>query len=118
MNDIYKVVQLTNAPYDYLVIAISYRNPLSYVNEMFGECESDQINAVFDLTLINGINSNRYVKCKLNKKSVFDSTFVATDSIEPSVSEISKRFFIENKDLVEKSVLSRPLKQIIGEGPL
>ena len=59
----FQVLKLHDEPYDFLVIATSYENPLSLFDDSEKQLGVDDAKILFDLTLINGVKKNRYVKC-------------------------------------------------------
>lgn len=59
----YQILKLNKEPFDFLVIATSPENPLSNIEEISREIKVEQARFLFDLTLINGTKSNRYVSC-------------------------------------------------------
>ena len=64
MRNSFEILKLNNEPYDFLVIATSYENPLSSFKEIEDVIQVHRANLLFDLTLINGVNKNRYIKCE------------------------------------------------------
>ena len=58
MKDNFEIMKLNNEPYDFLIIATSYENPLSSIKEIGEEIQVQKANLLFDLTLINGTNKN------------------------------------------------------------
>lgn len=63
MENNFKVLKLDNEPFDFLIIATSCENPLNSVKEIGEEIKVTHAKLLFDLTLINGINTNRYIQC-------------------------------------------------------
>ena len=53
MKSNFKILKLNNEPYDFLIIATSYENPLSSIKEIGEEIQVRKANLLFDLTLIN-----------------------------------------------------------------
>lgn len=67
MNSNYKILKLSNQPYDFLIIATSYLNSLNDIDEIGEYLKVPEANLLFDLTLINGTKWNRYIQCKYKK---------------------------------------------------
>ncbi|AOZ96233.1 type II toxin-antitoxin system RnlB family antitoxin [Butyrivibrio hungatei] len=115
MNELYELVKLNNEPYDFLVIAKTSINPLDQLENIERDFENENAKVIFDLTLINGLNTNRYISGEcINGKFVL-SSFIAVSIVGNQLKNICDRFFINNKDLVDGSVLSRHLKFLIKE---
>ena len=57
----FEVSRLENSSYDYLVIATTYISPISTLDEVQKAFKNISGKILFNLTLINGLNSNRYI---------------------------------------------------------
>ncbi len=118
MKDNFKIVKLNNEPYDFLIIATSYEGPLSFLEEIGDEIQMQKANLLFDLTLINGVNSNRYIKCEYEAgKNLLQSCSIV-ECIDDAVKKLSEQFFMENKEVVKESVLSNSLKYLLQSGSI
>lgn len=116
MNGNFEVIKLNNEPYDFLIIATSYENPLSHLQEIGQEIQVKQAKLLFDLTLINGINSNRYIQCDYEadrKQLPFCS---AIGNVDETIKSVSKDYFAKNEEVVRKSVISNSLKYLLKSG--
>lgn len=57
----FEVIKLNNSEYDYMVIATTCISPISTLTDIQNELEDKSGRIIFDLTLINGTSSNRYI---------------------------------------------------------
>lgn len=112
----YKIIELCNEPYDFLVIATSIISPLNCLTEIVKNTACKTARFIFDLTLIHGTNYNRYIKgnCTNGKFNICD--FSIENSINENIKDISQSFFINNDDIVQNSILSDALKFLIRQG--
>lgn len=112
----YQILKLNNGPYDFLVIATSYENPLSSFKEIEEEINVDRAKLLFDLTLINGLKKNRYIECdyKVGQNSQLDCSLV--ESIDEYIKSLSYDYFTKNDDIVQKSVIPNSLKFLLKSG--
>jgi len=116
MKDNFEIVKLNNEPYDFLVIATSYENPLGSIKEIGEKIQVKKANLLFDLTLINGTNKNRYIKCEYEASSnQLPSCSIAKD-INDTIKELSQGYFAENEEVVRKSVIPNSLKFLLKSG--
>lgn len=116
MNRQYELIKLDNKSYDFLVIAFSPINPLSYLEDILNQIEEKNFNILFDLTLINGVNDNRYIKGKCVEGIFLSSSFTAISSVDKNIKNICKSFFVYNNEIVQKSVIPNQLKFLIKQG--
>ncbi|WP_338992073.1 type II toxin-antitoxin system RnlB family antitoxin [Fusobacterium vincentii] len=113
MKNDFEILKLNNELYDFLVIATSYNNPLSSFQEIVKKLKVEEAKLIFDLTLINGINKNRYVKCKYRAgKNQFQFCEIPED-ISETIKVISKNYFNKHEEIIDKSVLTDSLKFLL-----
>lgn len=112
----YEVLKLNNEPFDFLVIATSFENPLSHFEDLSKELNVDKAKILFDLTLINGVKSNRYVACDfcLGESNLQSCSLI--NEIDEYIKSISHNFFMENEEVVQKSIISNSLKFLLRSG--
>lgn len=116
MKNNFEIVKLNNEPYDFLIIATSYENPLSSFEEIGNEIQMQKAHLLFDLTLINGVSRNRYIKCEYEAgKSPLQSCAIV-ECIDDAIKKLSGQFFMENEDVVKKSVIPNSLKYLLKSG--
>lgn len=116
MKGNFKVLKLNNGPYDFLIIATSYENPLSCIKEIGEEIQVEKANLLFDLTLINGVKRNRYIKCEYEAERSQLQPCSIVESIDDTIKKISQSYFAENEELVKKSAISNSLKYLLNSG--
>ena len=109
----FQIVKLNNEPYDFLVIATSCKNPLSSFYEIGTHLGKQTAKLIFDLTLINGTKSNRYIKCNYESdKAMFQRCEIAKE-VDNNIKLISQKYFFENEDIVKHSVIPNSLKFLL-----
>lgn len=116
MRGDFEILKLNNEPYDFLIIATSYENPLSVINEIGEEIQVRKANLLFDLTLVNGINKNRYIKCEYDADTNKLPSCSIVEGIDDDIKKISQSYFSKNEEVVKKSVLSNSLKYLLKSG--
>ena len=116
MKNNFVIFKLNNEPYDFLIIATSYENPLSSFEEIEDEIKVQNANLLFDLTLINGVSKNRYIKCEYEagKNQLQSCTIV--ECIDDAIKKLSYNYFMENEDIVKKSIISKSLQYLLKAG--
>ena len=112
----YKIVKLNNEPFDFLIIATSYENPLSYIEDITKEVNLQHFRILFDLTLINGMKSNRYISCNYRQGENYLHACTIIKNIDNHLKQMSNDFFIENIDIVQNSSVSNSLKFLLQSG--
>lgn len=111
--DNFEVLKLYNETYDYLVIATSYENPLSFIDEIGEEIQVQRANLLFDLTLINGTSKNRYIQGKYEAGRNQLMLCSIVQEVSDSIKKVSQIYFAENEEVVRKSVIPNALKYLI-----
>lgn len=99
-----------------LEIVKSYENPLSSIKEIGEEIQVQKANILFDLTLINGTNRNRYIKCEYDADTSQLPICSIVEGIDNDIKKISQSFFSENEEVVKKSVILNSLKYLLKSG--
>ncbi len=115
MNN-FTIIKLNTANFGYLVIATSYVSPLGNLSEIEEQIKEFSGKVLFDLTLINGKNSNRYIQSN-SVESKFDlKSFTIVNDLEDEIREVSRNFFKEHIEIVEQSTISNSLKFLLKKG--
>jgi hypothetical protein len=113
MKNDFEILKLNDELYDFLIIATSYKNPLSSFHEIVKKLKVKEAKLIFDLTIINGINKNRYIKCKYRAgKNQFQFCEISED-ISETIKVISKNYFNKHEEIIDKSVLTDSLKFLL-----
>lgn len=112
----FELIKLNNSEYDYLVIATTYISPIATLNDVQNELTDKSGKIVFDLTLINGTNSNRYISATFENGIVNRRSFDVVKVIEPNVENISLNFFVHHSDIVENGTIPNALKSLLVAG--
>ena len=102
MKNNFTILKLNNEPYDFLVIATSYENPLSSFKEIEDEIKVQKANLLFDSTLINGVSKNRYIKCEYEAGKNQPQSCTIVECIDDTIKKLSYNYFMENEDIVKK----------------
>ncbi len=116
MKDNFEVLKLDNEPYDFLIIATSYENPLGCMDEIGKEIQMQKAKLLFDLTLINGVSKNRYIKCEYEAERNQLQPCAIVESVDDAIKKISQNYFAKNQEIVKKSVISNALKYLLTSG--
>ena len=114
----YLVMKTKQNEYDWLVIATSYISPLTVLDDLGKELNHVSGKVLFDLTLINGTASNRYISATLYNGSFVKKSFKSVPEISKGLSCISREFFVEHPSLVDSSVLSKSMKYLLKTGAI
>ena len=112
----YVLLETKEDEYNWLVIATSHVSPLSILDELIKDLKSVSGLVLFDLTLINGIENNRYISAVLEHGSFVHSSFKVASNISSRLRNISRQFFRENPSIVDEGVISRRLKLLLKKG--
>jgi hypothetical protein len=113
MKNNFEIIKLNNEPYDFLIIATSYENPLSHIKEIGKEIHVPRAKLLFDLTLINGTNKNRYIKCEYEADRNQLQPCCVVEGVNATIKKISQNFLAENEEAVQKSVIPNSLKYLL-----
>ena len=116
MKNNFEILKLNNEPYDFLIIATSYENPLSSFEEIGKEIKVDKAKLLFDLTLINGVKKNRYIQCEYEAGKNQLQSCAIIDRIDEEIKKKSQDYFVENAEVVQKSVIPNALKCLVTSG--
>ena len=112
----FEVIKLNNSEYDYMVIATTCISPISTLTDIQNELEDKSGRIIFDLTLINGTSSNRYITASFENGAVNRRSFEVVKVIESKVEYISLDFFAHHADLVKNGTIPNALKSLLIEG--
>ncbi len=114
----FQIIKLNSELYDFLVIATSYKNPLSDFKQVKSKIGKEHAKIIFDLTLINGVKSNRYIQCCYEyDKEIFQKCDIVKN-ISKNIEETSKDFFMKHEDIVQRSVIPNALKYLLVNGTI
>lgn len=112
----FEVLKLENSEFDYLVIATTYINPISTLSDVQNEVIEKSGRVLFDLTLINGTSSNRYISATFENGIIDRRSFVVEKAVEPVVEHKSLDFFVRHQDLVKNGTIPNALKSLLVAG--
>lgn len=108
----YKLIKLSDEPYNFLVIATSYVSPLESAEKIIDKINLDTVNLIFDLTLINGTKFNRYIEMKYSK-DIGKPDFSIANIIPNSIKAISCKYFMSHSTEVNNGVIPNALKYLL-----
>ena len=111
----YNIFKLNNLDYDLLVIANTYINPINIFLSNKDELPIKNGKIVFDLTLIYGCKTNRYVVAEIIDGALDIKSVKAITSLDGSIKKISQEYFLNNQYLVQNSHLTNSDKYYISE---
>lgn len=112
----FKIIKLHDSEYNNLVIATTYISPISTLTDVQNELTDKSGKIIFDLTLINGTNSNRYISASLVDGIFNRRSFETVEKIESKIEHISLNFFVHHTNLVKNGTISNALKSLLIEG--
>lgn len=106
----YEIVKLDNELFDYLIIANMYENQ---INDLIFNCNVPFLengNIIFDLTIINGLSGNRYVSAQVKDSKILINSLKTYSKIDNIIFNITKKYFIDNSNIVMNSYLPNAVK--------
>lgn len=109
----YNIFELNNLDYDLLVIANTYENPINIFLSNKEELPIKDGKIVFDLTLIYGCKTNRYVVAEIIDGALDIRSVRVITSLDGSIKKISQEYFLNNHYLVQNSHLTNSDKYYI-----
>ena len=112
----FELFKLDNSEYDYLVIATTYISPIATLDDVQCELKGKSGSILFDLTLINGTSSNRYISALADNGIINRFSFSTVKKIEPEIEYKSLDFFVHHVDLVENGTIPKALKTLLLAG--
>lgn len=112
----YSLVEIDGSSYKYLVIATSYINPVSILEDIENDIGTASGNVLFDLTLINGTNSNRYLSAMISNGVFLRRSFIKIANIDKNIRLISNNFFMKNSEIVDRGTIPDSLKYLLKLG--
>jgi polyisoprenoid-binding protein YceI len=71
---------------------------------------------IFDLTLINGTNSNRYLEVEVVSGEINRKSFKIKRKLDEPIGDVSRNFFRNNVEVLEKSTITNALKFLLKTG--
>jgi hypothetical protein len=116
--DKFQTVKLNNEPYDFLIIAASYENPLDLDDEVDQAIKVEKAKLLFDLTLLNGFHDNRYIACDYERGNFASTSYTITFDVSERIKTISNNFFKQHVDVVQDSVIPDALKFLLTKTDL
>ncbi len=116
MRNNFEILKLNNEPYDFLIIATSCENPLSSIKEIGEELQLHKANLLFDLTLINGVKKNRYIKCEYEANRNQLQSCSVVENVNEAIRKVSQNYFSKNEEIVGKSIIPDSLKYLLKSG--
>ncbi|MEE1328818.1 MAG: type II toxin-antitoxin system RnlB family antitoxin [Oscillospiraceae bacterium] len=112
----YQIIKMENNQYRFLVIATSYVSPISTLDDVQSDIGNITGDVLFDLTLINGTNSNRYIQGKIERGIFQRKSFKTVRLIDPEAKSITVDFFRRNASVVDKGTITPALKHYLVYG--
>lgn len=114
----FNIIKLHNEPYQYLIIATNYKSSLNNLEELKEKLQLDTGKVIFDFMMINGEKKNRFIECEVNNSICRRNTFKLVKEVNKGIRIESSRFFVNNTELVDRSVLPNALKHLIKLGKI
>lgn len=115
MSNQYEIIKLDNEVYDFLIIATSNYNPIENIDKIKKDLSLTNNSLIFDLAFINGVSSNRYIKCDIKENMILPVCSVEKD-VGERIKSICRKFYSMNDDIIKKSIIPNPLKFLLKSG--
>ncbi len=113
----FEIQKLHNSVYPYLILATSYVNPLSNLDDIESVLKpEDAGKVIFDLLLANGVSSNRYMEAEFDGDRFDFTSFRPLEEVDTHIKEQSGEFYRKNEDLLDNSVLPRSHRFLLKKG--
>lgn len=112
----YSVLSLENSQYDYVIIATTHISPISTLDEVQSELRNYTGRILFDLTLINGTSSNRYIEAQIVDGVFARKSFATVRGLSVEITDQWREFFVNHKDLVKNGTITHALKALLISG--
>ncbi|MDO9304702.1 MAG: type II toxin-antitoxin system RnlB family antitoxin [Sulfuricurvum sp.] len=102
----------------YMIYSTSEHNPTDCISKIEKELikKSYKGNVFFDLLLSNGNNFNRYLKAYFDGNNFQKDSYVIIAEPQIELKKKSVEFYQRNIELLENSILSKPIKFMIKKG--
>lgn len=97
-------------------MATTYISPIQTLPDVERKIDSYSGKVIFDLTIINGMNSNRYIEADVYNGLFNRKSFRSVKNIEKSIKEASSKFFSDNKNVVDNGTIPMALKSLVVAG--
>ena len=109
----YSILKIENMTNCFLVIANTYENPL---NDLL--CDKfvpfvEKGDVIFDLAIINGINYNRFIQATVENHRLQEQNIKIISDVPKDILELSKKYFEENKEIIQRSTLPSATKYLL-----
>ena len=112
----FSIEKINKDGYGYLIIATSYDSPINNLGEVEAELKGYTGKVIFDLTIINGVDCNRYSEAEVVAGKINRKSFKIKKTLDDPINEISKMFFQNNTEILEQSTLTKALKFLLKTG--
>ena len=110
--------EISNFEYKRLIIATTYLSPIQTLGVVENELGQYTGKVLFDLTVINGLSSNRYLEAVIIDGKVDRRSFKVVKSVQNDIKLVSARFFRNNRNIVESGTIPLALKELIVSGAI
>ncbi len=110
----YNIIKVGNLYSHFLVIANTVENPINtFLCEGYVPfVENGEI--IFDLAVINGVNSNRFVQTTVQCHRLQEETIRTISEVPFSILETSKKYFETHNEVIQYSVLLTAAKHLLA----
>lgn len=102
----YELIFINKSKYMALVLSKSFYSPISMRNEIAKELSGKKGYILFDLLLLNGQSSNRFIEAFFNGNTFLFDSFKRVNKIPNDLLDISFRYYHKNQDLFNVSSLT------------
>lgn len=103
--------KIDNQTYGYIIFSVNYYSPIDYLSSI--ERRLDKIKyegkVLFDLLLVNGNGSNRYLTAEYRKGAFDKKSFSVKNQVPETIRKTSTNYYAKRPDILRNSVLTRPV---------
>lgn len=116
----YKIVSINYEDYDVIIYSEAQRHPLANIEEIEQDLRNLNLKVhkvLFDMILARGNTTDRFMKCYFNGESLEKSSIeVLNINKKHYIRKLTANYLVDNKELVEKSILTSIQKKMILKG--
>lgn len=104
--------------YDCIIYATSYMSPIDNINEIEKDLVGSKKSVIFELLLCFGRSSNRFVTATFDGEKFIKDSFhvLSKEEQNEKLLVLSQKFYIENQEYLDNSILSNAQKKLIKKG--
>ncbi|WP_170075067.1 type II toxin-antitoxin system RnlB family antitoxin [Paraclostridium dentum] len=116
----YKIKEINDFEYKLIVFSTDYISPFEHLTNIEENLKLINYSGkiIFDLLLVNGNTSNRFMEVFFDGNEFDKKSFRIANKLSNEIKNITSSFYSENICIVENSRLSNPIKFLIKKNKL